>query len=241
MRAIRLRQQRHTIIAYMITIHHAQVMQSISLNGRLAALVCLAYPQNMGFGKIAFLRADVDVHDVMDSDGSQSILLKVHPQPHHPIHLILSCLARSVLLVRFLSLIWHRSMARRVYHGSMSESDDEFTDQPHHHDPGLAFRVSMTQERINRASQAGKEPIEAKVKVEVEAQPKGNELRSSFVRKLAIDYVEDLRGLTGATALVLELDKHCNVLWSKVAYRVHHLTIAHMHPQTPTLHNPSRP
>jgi hypothetical protein len=33
----------------------------------------------MGFGKIAFFRADVDVHEVMDKDGRQSIFLKVHP------------------------------------------------------------------------------------------------------------------------------------------------------------------
>jgi hypothetical protein len=45
------------------------VLQSISLNGRLAALVCLAYSQNMGFGKIAFWCDDVDEHEVTDRDG----------------------------------------------------------------------------------------------------------------------------------------------------------------------------
>jgi hypothetical protein len=50
------------------------------------------------------------------------------------------------------------------------------------------------------------------------------------VLKLAIKCVQDLRGLAGATALVLELDKHCNVLWSNVAYRAHHLAAAHVHP-----------
>ncbi len=35
-------------------------------------------------------------------------------------------------------------MARRVYHGSISESDHEFTDQPHHQCPDLGRRVSVS-------------------------------------------------------------------------------------------------
>jgi hypothetical protein len=92
-----------------------------------------------------------------------------------------------------------------------------------------------TQELINNASQEGEEPIEDKVELEVEAQHKGNELRSSFVLTLAIECVKESRDLAGSTALVLELDRHCNVLWSNVAYRAHHLAIAHVDPQTPTL------
>ncbi len=47
--------------------------------GAWRRLCAWPYSQNMGLGKIAFCRADVDVHDVMDSAGSQSIFLKVHP------------------------------------------------------------------------------------------------------------------------------------------------------------------
>jgi hypothetical protein len=72
------------------------VLQSIFLHGLLAALVCLAILAKHGLRKDRLLTADVDVHEVMDRDGQA-----VHaPQgtstlSHHPIYLILSCLARS--------------------------------------------------------------------------------------------------------------------------------------------------
>jgi hypothetical protein len=128
--------------------HHAsyQVLQSISLNGRLAARVCLAILAKHGLWKDLLLVVMTWTCTKFRTEtGSQSMLLKVHP--HNLTILSIShwvALLDPGLLVRFFSLLWRRSMAHRVYHGSISESDDEFTDQLQHHGPDLGRRVSLS-------------------------------------------------------------------------------------------------
>jgi hypothetical protein len=67
--------------------HHTThpVLQSTSLNARLAALVCLAIHAKQGLWKDRLLENDVDEHEVMDRDGQPVHSPKcTSTQPYYP-------------------------------------------------------------------------------------------------------------------------------------------------------------